>query len=209
MNRSSTVGFVVSAVVVHFFAASAKAQCPCNGDVFPVGGGGGITFDDILAVVGCECAPIAGACAAMDINCDGVIDAEDGEVVLCLFGGGGPAACCPPCAATFPACDDGDVCTYDECVTVGAASSCANTPTIYGDANGDCLVNLVDILLVLSGFSSGIAGVPNADIAPICAGDGLVSLGDILGVLAAFTGFDPCGGAGACPQVGCCCAAGC
>jgi hypothetical protein len=68
----------------------------------------------------------------------------------------------------------------------------------FGNANCDPgnIVNLDDILCSLSGFAS-LALCLEADINP-CGGNGLINLGDILDVLAAFGGANPC----ACSQGG-------
>lgn len=82
------------------------------------------------------------------------------------------------------------VCTFDRCVS----GFCTQEPIEYGDVNGagPNTPNLDDILCCLSGFSDFNA-CPNADIRPICSGNDIINLDDILGVLAAFGGADPCG----------------
>lgn len=97
-----------------------------------------------------------------------------------------------PCA-TSAVCDDGSVCTFDDCTN----TLCAYSPVRYGDVNGSgasdgaAIPNLDDILCVLQGFSSFTACI-NGDIAPVCTGDGQINLDDILAVLAAFSSADPC-----------------
>jgi len=89
---------------------------------------------------------------------------------------------------------DADVCTYDRCTP---SCVCEHLPIEYADvfpAGGDGVVDLVDILCVLDGFSV-FSICPNGDIAPTpgCTGDDAIDLNDILGVLDAFGGLDPCG----------------
>lgn len=106
-------------------------------------------------------------------------------------------SCCRDLDCTFP---DADVCTCDECI----GGVCISTPVRYG--NADCAgpptqADLDDILCVLQGFSN-IANCPNGDIAPIdnpaggpleCAGNNVIDLDDIIRVLEAFAGGNPCG----------------
>lgn len=68
---------------------------------------------------------------------------------------------------------------------IGEGCECA-----YGDVNCSGLVNLDDILCVLSGFAN-LASCPNGDIAP-CQGNGFINLDDILAVLGAFAGQNLC-----------------
>jgi hypothetical protein len=46
--------------------------------------------------VGCIGMPPIGACAASDVNCDGVIDADDADAVSCGISGGLATCCQPP-----------------------------------------------------------------------------------------------------------------
>lgn len=95
-----------------------------------------------------------------------------------------------PCATTVDCKDDllNDACNHASC----AAAVCVYTSAVFGDVktppNGN--VDLDDILCLLAGFSS-FANCPNGDIDP-CAGNGLISIDDILQVLFAFAGGDPC-----------------
>lgn len=85
-------------------------------------------------------------------------------------------------------CDDANVCTCDRCL----CNVCFHQPVQYGDANCDCIPpNLDDILCVLNGFQN-YASCPAADIHPPCTGQGIINLDDILAVLAAFAGTNPC-----------------
>lgn len=70
-------------------------------------------------------------------------------------------------------------------------SSSSNSTAVYGDVNGDGIVNLVDILMVLFAFNGGVASCNHCDLAP-CGGNGNVNLDDILRVLMAFSGDNPC-----------------
>lgn len=90
-------------------------------------------------------------------------------------------------------CDDCDVCTLDLCEVEG----CANPPRLFGDINGDGIIDIFDILHVLDGFA-GVFVPPatksNVDLAP-CDGDGVIDIFDILAVLDGFAGVNLC----ACP----------
>ena len=95
-----------------------------------------------------------------------------------------------PCATIVDCKDDlpNNACNHASC----AAAVCAYTDATFGDvstpSNGN--VDLDDILCLLAGFSS-FANCPNGDIDP-CAGNGLITIDDILQVLFAFAGGDPC-----------------
>lgn len=96
--------------------------------------------------------------------------------------------CAPPCAS-YTDCTDEDVCTSNRCF---ASGECSYVWGKFGELTGNGIVNLDDILCVLSGFSS-TAACPAGDIAPNCAADGRIALDDILAVIGAFSGVDPCG----------------
>lgn len=89
-------------------------------------------------------------------------------------------------------CLDADICTCDTCDP--DAGVCAHRPTTYGNVDCDPMdfVNLADILCVLDGFED-VALCPHADIAG-CEENGTIDLDDILSVIAAFGGADPCCG---------------
>ena len=86
-------------------------------------------------------------------------------------------------------CDDGDVCTCDECIVF----ACSNTDRLYGDADCNGVLSVFDIFCMLD----IIAGEPadcsfvNADLEP-CEPNGIVNIFDILAVLNAIAGTDPC-----------------
>lgn len=87
-------------------------------------------------------------------------------------------------------CDDSNVCSCQTCVS----GLCNWSLGGYGNVN--CVgptgqANLDDILCCLAGFAS-FSACPNADISPVCTGNGLINLDDILAVLSAFGGADPC-----------------
>lgn len=72
---------------------------------------------------------------------------------------------------------------------------CEHRPTRYGDvkcSGSNAHANLDDILCALQ-CSSDCGVCINGDIAPPSTGNGQITLDDILAVLAAFTGADPCG----------------
>ncbi len=87
-------------------------------------------------------------------------------------------------------CLDGSACTHDFCED----DFCAYSPVEYGnvDGAGSALPNLDDILCAIAGFAN-INNCPNADLQPNCMGDNSITIDDILAVLSAFTGADPCG----------------
>lgn len=99
----------------------------------------------------------------------------------------------PPC----PCVDEGDchnsVCAYDNgcncvaCVTGECVFSCST----FGNVDCAGAVAIDDILCLLNGFADSVDCV-NSDIVP-CGGNGVTDLDDILGVLNAFSGQNPCG----------------
>jgi len=129
----------------------------------------------------CACGPPAEACCMGNGSCVDVDPVRcvqvyggtaQGPGTMCLGDNNGDGiddACCLPCG-------------------------CQRYGDIATDAGGegDCAVDLNDILCELDGFGS-IASCPAADIYP-CGGDGTVDLNDILAVLDAF------GGSYACPH---------
>jgi hypothetical protein len=80
---------------------------------------------------------------------------------------------------------------------------CIVEPKPYGDVNGDGIPNVFDIFcqleLITTGGTSELPGcsVASADINP-CDGNGLVKVFDILAVLTAIQGDEPCCTPGAC-----------
>lgn len=98
-----------------------------------------------------------------------------------------PDDCEAQCSANTD-CDDGSACTCDRCL----CGVCVHQPITFGDTNCDCIPpNLDDILCVLGGFAD-FALCPAANIHPPCTGDGDIDLDDILSVLSAFGGTNPC-----------------
>lgn len=86
-------------------------------------------------------------------------------------------------------CNDNDACTFDQCVGTG----CTRTSNIYGDVNHDGVVDQADVDCVLDGFA-GIfieCGLQDVDIHP-CTPDCIISGDDLLAVLDAYNGNDPC-----------------
>lgn len=86
---------------------------------------------------------------------------------------------------------DSNVCTCNQC----SMGFCTSTPIEYGNVNCSATQppSLDDILYVLADFADGGAVThPSSDIAPACTGNGLLNLDDILAVVAAFGGADPC-----------------
>lgn len=115
-----------------------------------------------------------------DSNGDGIRDTFKCECALEL------------CSDTLE-CDDLNVCTCDFC-PIGLGL-CQHGPIEFGNVN--CAgppdqVDIDDILCVLRGFSN-IRMCPNADLHPLCMGNNIINLDDILMVIRAFGGEDPCG----------------
>ena len=115
-------------------------------------------------------------------GCTGVTGwyVDDFEVYICV-----------DCATNID-CRDSDVCTCDQCMPGG---SCDNAALGYGNVN--CAgppgqTNLDDVLCVLNGFAN-IVNCPNGDISPACTGNNIINLDDILAVLSALGGANPCG----------------
>lgn len=99
----------------------------------------------------------------------------------------------PGCPCTTAADCKNTLCAADNacnCVTC-ATGACMFTCTVFGNANCSGGVTLDDILCSLAGFANFTA-CPNGDISP-CGGNGILNLDDILAVLNAFGGANPCG----------------
>jgi hypothetical protein len=69
----------------------------------------------------------------------------------------------------------------------------------WGDVNGDAVVNLTDIMLIVSGYQGDFsrATLENVDIQP-CVPDGVINVTDILGAIGGFQGEYY--GDGSCPM---------
>ena len=97
-------------------------------------------------------------------------------------------------------CDDGEICTFDQCTD----NACSSIPALFGDTVGDSgtcgpngVVDLGDIIAVLDGFQSVFAegcARHNIDITgdTHCVPDETIDLHDILAVLDAFSGIGDC-----------------
>lgn len=168
-------------------------------------GTGGVSSDGGWAMVGDASAacPQGASCGAVRVFAIGDCNAN-GEADYCDIGGSGSVDSngnlvpdeCDACDDAVD-CLDSFACTFDTCV----GNLCSHVGVGFGNVNGlgpATQVNLDDILCVLVGFGN-FAGCPNADVAPDCAGNGVVNLDDILAVLGAFGGADPCGCAAAPP----------
>ena len=90
-------------------------------------------------------------------------------------------------------CDDDDVCTFDQCDPL--LEDCNNTSNTYGDVNHDGTVDDADVDCALDGFAGVFidCGFQDVDIFP-CTPNGIVDLDDLLAVLDAYNGIDPCCG---------------
>ncbi len=95
-----------------------------------------------------------------------------------------------PCPA-LSTCDDGDVCTFDECVDL----TCFSVVAQYGDVDGNSSVNLFDLFCVLDGFAGDFSTCPRhaGDIEP-CGGNNSLNVFDLFAILDSFNGVDPCCG---------------
>ncbi len=97
-----------------------------------------------------------------------------------------------PCARDTD-CDDGDVCTWNQCVDNG----CTSTPSVYGDVDHNDALNLFDIFCVLDGIAGKFCRCSFVDnnIHP-CEPDDQISLFDVMAILDVVGGSDPCCGRG-------------
>lgn len=153
---------------------------------------------------------LAGGWADGDFNGDGLVNALDQAILTANLTGVG---CCGDsdcgalevcnaathvCVSSGFACvtlldckldPDDNGCNHSTCPGGVCVYNCVR----YGDVQppgGNGIVNLDDILCILSGFSNP-ASCPNADINP-CGGNVIINLDDILAVLGAFAGANPC-----------------
>jgi len=122
-------------------------------------------------------------------------------ILLALFGlsVGVRAAMGGPICASDEVCQDGDVCTFDQC----AAGVCVSTLARHGDVAGtggcgpDGIVGPDDIAAMRNGFANVFAAgcsPRNLDIESVagCTSDGVIDLFDIFGVASAFSGISKC-----------------
>ena len=77
-------------------AFTGDLTCPCNGDV---NGDGFVNLSDRLYIENPTCFNMpASTCPSADVNCDGIIDQSDSDVVMCQMGQPAPGdpGCCEP-----------------------------------------------------------------------------------------------------------------
>lgn len=75
-------------------------SCPCNGDL---NGDGVVNLLDVAIVIGKIGCPVGTGdpqCDASDINCDGVVDQQDVNLIQCHVATGSP--CCPGLPVVYP-----------------------------------------------------------------------------------------------------------
>ena len=86
-------------------------------------------------------------------------------------------------------CEDADVCTWDRCVD----GWCAFVPNLYGDVDHNEVLNVFDILAILSCLVEQCPPeeFEAADIEP-CVPNQVINAMDVLAVLNHIAGFDPC-----------------
>ncbi len=140
---------------------------------------------DECDLVGNDIIPPAGDGIPDDCNCLEDADCASGDCDECLLTciEGTPCASVLNCLSDF----DNNACNHVVC-----SGTCQYTCIRYGDVKvpQNNIVNLDDILCILSGFSNPVNCI-DADIAP-CGGNGIINLDDILAVLNAFAGANPC-----------------
>jgi hypothetical protein len=206
--------------VIRFLDSLGRAEFDSDGDIDPLTGTVDIDLNDFNFFRGCyEGGPYDAddPCAIGDIDQDGEVDLFDfsyflqaydlptpdcnGNMVIdlqdILVGTApdddfdGVLDTCAACVTVLD-CDDADVCTCDTC-----GGACQNLPSVYGNVNCQPGVSLDDILCALNGFAN-YGDCPNADIGPVmgpgtCQRNGVISIDDILSVIGAFAGANPCG----------------
>ncbi|MEK6674788.1 MAG: hypothetical protein AABZ47_03940 [Planctomycetota bacterium] len=167
--RPTVYGYDEATGQVKVFAC----DCVANNHCYVTFGPGGFSCNPGLCPYPLSCRLTPG-----DANDDGVPD-----VFSC--------GCLLPCNDPT-GCHDSTTCSCDRCVSTGACvyesiefgnTDCEGNPT-YGD--------LDDLLCVLQGYAEGFAACPNGDLDPPCVGDMVVGLEDLILMLEAFTGYDPC-----------------
>jgi len=111
---------------------------------------------------------------------------------------------CDECV-TDADCHDDDVCTRDVC----QIDTCVFEPNLYGDIDGNTVINIFDLFCVLDGFAqdftncsfeqddihgtgTSVPCVPPA--ADPCCPNAVINIFDLFAVLDAFGGEDPCCG---------------
>ncbi len=128
-------------------------------------------------------ANLTGVGCCGDSDC-GALEVCDAATHVCVSSG---FACVTLLDCKLDPDDNG--CNHSTCPGGVCVYNCVR----YGDVQppgGNGIVNLDDILCILSGFSNP-ASCPNADINP-CGGNVIINLDDILAVLGAFAGANPC-----------------
>ncbi len=127
------------------------------------------------------CLDVGGTPQGAGSVCSGVDSDGNGRDDVC------DQQCTDPCD---PVCDDGDVCTCNQCDT--ATGSCSNPQRLYGDVDCNNALNLFDIFCLLD----AIGGVfnccaSNMDLEP-CAGNNTLNILDVFAILDAIAGINAC-----------------
>ncbi len=139
--------------------------CDCQADL---DGNTVVNFNDVTVVIGCVGQPPTGNCAAADVTCDGVIDADDINAAVCAFQQN--PGCCEPCLCDGDADGNSVVNFADVYQIILCDGQPATGPCASRDLNCDGLVNHVDIdaaVCIFQGFGDCCA--PRGSC---CLGDG-------------------------------------
>jgi hypothetical protein len=82
-------------------------------------------------------------------------------------------------------------CSCDQCV----GNVCQHTGAGYGDVDCSGQIEIADVLCVLAGYSDPLQ-CPEGNLAPDCGAEDppLIELADVLAILEAYAGHDPCCG---------------
>lgn len=180
-------------------------QCPCNPDLDH----NGIVDAADLAMLGACFGPVVPACSQADLNCDGVVDGADQQILICSYGGPPNPQCCPgieylygnktrPRNPNSPA-PDAAVRIFNPTAPVlnsiwvnGVPILFPTTaqwdlcfelrPTCAGDANGDRRVDGADLSVLLGQFGQFVPAGTGADFN--C--DGRVNGADLSVLLGTF-----------------------
>lgn len=145
-----------------------SAQCPCYGDV---NADGVLDKRDMLNVLDCSQPETTASCGLADVNCDGNVNTQDADSVLCLMDGG------------------------IDCCGCGSCQLFGDIVDVNGQPISDCLVDVSDLLCVLDDFVDPTMCAGNGDLVSAdfsCVPDGLIDISDLLSTLNAFSGIYAC-----------------
>jgi len=209
---------VLAVVALSTARVEAGKTCACSADA-------NVDYmcnnNDFTRISSCAGGSPVGVCAPADVDCDGDVDATDGNIVNCRIFEGSPVECCGACGCHADFNRDGavtedDLSIYDDESEGNPCVFDVNCDEVVNDSDREAVLcqidgcsdccnpnpglygdtddnGVIDIDDVLCVLDCFVSGTcPNGDIWPCGGGDKVCDLDDILAILDTFQGFPPC-----------------